>query len=904
MENRTKGFVCVLLLSASLIAGRQSAAQGKGQSATPTTPSPANSSPSTSGSAAGAGSGLQGKSFTRDIWDQQLTQLPKARDFGASEKDMVFVCYKLAVTKNSSIPFSLNNVPMDATPDNPPQWEAKHAYHTNDLVYSSNHNGHYYQAQSDGTSDTQEPNFVAKDGGTIQEKTGLNWTDVGYFGYSPFVPRWSPQTRYVVGDFVAMSRSTGHYYKAKSSGTSGAVEPRPKTKKEGEVVQDSDNLSWIDMGEMATHGKRECADVTSNHPLLMNQMLVVAIEMSAIPKDIQERFSLLNFNVTTTSVAPINPTPIQPSITAGTATGLEGGAGGFSVENVEERNPAKRQIYYLTWPSLISGDTITSISVNVVYTPVAPALPWKPRTVYPAGSIVMSTDPAGTSTAGQYYLALNGGISTDISPRFEAAVVRVATFSEGSGLIWHDLGLTPPSTPPVAWAGSVAYGTGDLVIPPGPTPNGTSVPNKANGHYYRALTHAQSGTAPPNFSITGGTVREGPNLALAWTDMGSQIPAPSPLVWVSSHRYDTGELVLSPSSNGHYYRAQAGGGVSGSNAPAFPADRTRVDDGNNLSWIDMGPTVLNPIPATWSANTAYAVGAQITPTPPNGHYYQALSAGSTGPSAPAFPVDGGSVRETDALVWTDSGTTLATGSRLKQWVRLTPFMVGDTIEDRTTGHFYTVIQAGLSGQTYPNFLLPTPATVIDQNQITWQFLGTTLPSSVSTGQPQPSDQTISAVNYSFPQSHQLSYFSLTSGVVVSSIQTRSFLNTSSTSTPTWTTVKNGPIVDPVLALTVYVKPVDAERTWRPRLKDLIPGPTIAFSLSSPTSNFYFGASSAIFNRNIQLLYGFSLAKVNTLEPSSLQLSSSTAATRSQFAKGGFVGISFNILGFIQSLPSL
>jgi hypothetical protein len=39
----------------------------------------------------------------------------------------------------------------------------------------------------------------------------------------------------------------------------------------------------------------------------------------------------------------------------------------------------------------------------------------------------------------------------------------------------------------------------------------------------------------------------------------------------------------------------------------------------------------------------------------------------------------------------------------------------------------------------------------------------------------------------------------------------------------------------------------------------------------------------------------------TLDSASVQFSPSTPATRLAFAKGGFVGLSFNITGFIQSL---
>jgi hypothetical protein len=913
MRKRKKGLASATLLLVSMFAPHRSMAQGKGQAAGPAASSAA--SPANSSAPASGGSGLQGKSFPRDTWNNQLRQLPKPSDFGVkSEKDIVFVCYTVSAGENAGTPFVLNNTPLYETPDNPGPWRANAQYDNMNWVYSSNHNGHYYQVQGTGLpgdvtgiSGDSEPIFPS-DGKTVQEikGSGLTWKDMGYYGQSPFIPRWSPQTKYTNGDLVTFSNSKGHYYEAQTDTTSGNSEPKVSRVKEGEQVHDGSRLIWQDMGEMGSHDKHECTDVTSSRPLLMNQLLVLAIEMTDIPEETQKRFTILNFNTTTQQGSPINVTPVQAGIAAATASGPQGGAGAEAALRPIKSAPKKRQIYYLTWPSLVTGDANITINVNLVYTPVAPALPWAPQTFYPAGSIVMSgSAPAGAAnTIGHYYLALNSGTSSDDpanGPSFSAAVVQVTTLSEGTGLTWKDLGPTPPATAPIAWSPNVTYGTGDFVVPPSST-----ALNRANGHYYRALTYAQSGTALPTFQVNGGTALDGPNLA--WTDMGTA-PNPAPVAWAQTKRYNTGDLVTPPVSNGHYYRAQTRGGVSGSTPPVFLADRTTFDDvtGTNLSWTDMGPMALNPPPPVWSPNYAYAAGAQVTPNPTNGHYYQAQAGGVTGPNAPAFPVDGTTVAETDGLVWSDSGTTLPTGAKLKHWTVRTPFMVGDSIQDKSTGHYYSVIQAGISGDSYPTFSIPRPATVLEPNgKITWQDLGTTLPSSISPGQPQPADQTVPLITYSFPQAHALSYFALTSGVVVSSIQTRSFVNKNSptATTPDWTTVHGGPIVDPILALTAYIKPIDAERPWRWRLKDLVPGATIAFSLTNPSANFYFGGSSAVFNRNIQLVYGFSLARVSTLEPASQQFSVTTAVTRQQFAKGAFIGVSFNILGFIQSLPGL
>jgi hypothetical protein len=149
--------------------------------------------------------------------------------------------------------------------------------------------------------------------------------------------------------------------------------------------------------------------------------------------------------------------------------------------------------------------------------------------------------------------------------------------------------------------------------------------------------------------------------------------------------------------------------------------------------------------------------------------------------------------------------------------------------------------------------------------------------------------------------HALSRFNLAAGVVMSSIRSRSFanLNASTATTPNWTTIKNNLTVDPILAVTLYIKPMDAERRYQK--SDFIPEPTLGFSLASPTTNFYVGFSSELFVRNLQLTYGLSLARTSILQPASYQTSGTSPVTQQAFLKGAFVGISFNITGFISSL---
>jgi len=110
-------------------------------------------------------------------------------------------------------------------------------------------------------------------------------------------------------------------------------------------------------------------------------------------------------------------------------------------------------------------------------------------------------------------------------------------------------------------------------------------------------------------------------------------------------------------------------------------------------------------------------------------------------------------------------------------------------------------------------------------------------------------------------------------------------------------------------LTLYYPPVDAETQWRwNKGKDWIPGLTVGFSLANPTSNFYIGGSNEILIRNIQLVYGIGFQHV----PIALGAASSqpiwggvgaapTVSVIQGFTRSFFVGLTFNLSSFVQSL---
>jgi hypothetical protein len=183
--------------------------------------------------------------------------------------------------------------------------------------------------------------------------------------------------------------------------------------------------------------------------------------------------------------------------------------------------------------------------------------------------------------------------------------------------------------------------------------------------------------------------------------------------------------------------------------------------------------------------------------------------------------------------------------------------------------------------------------------IQWEDIGTSVPSLASSGE--PADQTV-AQAYTLTQVHPKYYFNLSTGLIVSTIHSRSFgWATIAPGIYTPIQVSSNPIVDAGLFLTIYWPrlPMDAESPWNP--KNMIPAPTLGMSFSSPTSNFYLGLSSEV-RRNVQIVFGASTAEPQRLSSTSVSATNmGTPPTAQKFTMGGFVGLSLNISGFIQTV---
>ncbi len=66
--------------------------------------------------------------------------------------------------------------------------------------------------------------------------------------------------------------------------------------------------------------------------------------------------------------------------------------------------------------------------------------------------------------------------------------------------------------------------------------------------------------------------------------------------------------------------------------------------------------------ADWQANTAYAVGAEVVPSPRNGHLYRCTVAGTSGAVQPAFPTATGATLADGTATWIEDGATSWTPS--------------------------------------------------------------------------------------------------------------------------------------------------------------------------------------------------------------------------------------------------
>jgi hypothetical protein len=629
----------------------------------------------------------------------------------------------------------------------------------------------------------------------------------------------------------------------------------------------------------ADAGHKCVKQVDSRHPLMMRGLLIVAVDARHVPTD---RMRSITLNLTTQQGTPIYPNPIRPSPGAAPTSGSPGAGGGLP----EKYNPHEQpwgKIYYLVWPQQLQGDVIPTVSLSLVYTPPVPGTQWTENTVYPEGSVVTSS-----ANDGHYYVARQGGISGSAEPTFKP--LPAVEDPDNSGVEWIDSGTTQPSDLP-----AVAGTSGPQTAPgqqtcccqqtcasqqAAPAPQPASAPRGESG----AQACPAQPAAPAQAGVSG---TMGPGLQSA-----KQLTVPT---WTRCNQYNEGDVIFVP-SNGHYYTATRAG-ESGPIRPGFPANQQ----------------ILIPD------------GTPSLPTPPD--------------SVPDRMI--GKDRIVRTVRWTlksdpgaAPGCSLPVGrkpqSQFPDWNQDETYTAGNCIKEPTAQAYFQFTSPNLpgsepyrhiEGMAKPPFSSVVGARLQQLPQIQWEDTGTSPSTLVAAGQ--PADQTVSQT-YQLPQVHSKYYFNLTSGVIVSSVHSQTFgwgtitqpSGSGSTAQPgSYMAVRTGGsvIVDPVLFFSAYLWPMDAESTSQK--SDLRPALTFGLSLSAPASNFYFGLSSE-FRRNVQVVYGFTAAQQAKLAPGLYQptnpapgtcranCSTSNATpppTIETFKPGGFVGISYNITGFIQSL---
>jgi hypothetical protein len=193
---------------------------------------------------------------------------------------------------------------------------------------------------------------------------------------------------------------------------------------------------------------------------------------------------------------------------------------------------------------------------------------------------------------------------------------------------------------------------------------------------------------------------------------------------------------------------------------------------------------------------------------------------------------------------------------------------------------------------------------------------------------QAQEKSLTLLNASYAQVHNLYTYNIATGLIYSFLRNQTYSRvetappsgcttgsaSSCVSPELYATVANptSPTIAPALFFTVYVLGssdaprkwgflgrFDAERKWA--LSDLAPQPSVGFSLSSPSTDFFEGFSSEVW-RGVQIVYGVHTGKVTYLAPTYTNDPTSSAApiTSTHFRNKFFFGVTFNIT-FIQTL---
>lgn len=152
-----------------------------------------------------------------------------------------------------------------------------------------------------------------------------------------------------------------------------------------------------------------------------------------------------------------------------------------------------------------------------------------------------------------------------------------------------------------------------------------------------------------------------------------------------------------------------------------------------------------------------------------------------------------------------------------------------------------------------------------------------------------------------PAAHNFYKFGVSTGVVVSSVVNRSYgyAPGSTAAAPKYVNTGTTPIVEPVLFVTWYPKPLDPEA--KARWSDV--GVIAGLSEKAPSTNFYLGLSSEPI-RYVAIVAGANVAQVGRLDSSTEDPGQSashiTPGTVNRYRFGAFLGVTIGFSNFLQT----
>jgi hypothetical protein len=483
------------------------------------------------------------------------------------------------------------------------------------------------------------------------------------------------------------------------------------------------------------------------------------------------------------------------------------------------------------------------------------------------------------------------GTAGSILPSIQSVPNAPLTVSDGD-LLWATIGTSFDRSRLVEWHPLTTFKIGDVV--------------QAQSKQYYQMTRyigGVSGGDAAKFQITRYCtiidplvkIKEVTPGTLTWQDMGTLRPRQSP---------DCSEFAMD-------YGRDAKAFATWENLHAIAA---KLEPGSKLELT--------------SDAAIYEPGVE------GGRYYKPISTGDLGPISPFTNITPPMV-----ITWLDSGTTppasISSGQPADQTVSLINLTLPQT---HTLARFNISAGAGFVlhdrpptfGWVLPSSAgvnLPTPGVGVSTSSgpVTAYFvparaittgsnqapIATTVPttgSSASTVSVEPQSQ----CTYNISPVQDTSPFAANKNVAAASA-----------TSPVWVLpVYECPIktgsgtrpVDAVLAVTAYIFPVDEEVPWRWKFwapgawRDWMPAPSFGMSLTNPTSSFYLGGSNEFGVRNLQIFYGLSLlnqqSRLSAYSAQQIwggQGTPATVATISTIHYGLFIGATFNLSNFVQSI---